>query len=413
MARISSEEKESATLIPLDRLYNPEDDAEAAFNDFRETFQSGDDPGQVRAWELSIDDRGNVGTRQMQTRLGSWPIDAYKFDELCEMLVAQYMSPEKPVMAVRLCGTKKDETGFKFNKIVLLKRPIKKESSREGSESTGSLLKMMQEMNERNMAMFARMQAPPPEPKDPMVEIQKMMAFSQSMNAPMMTMLQSLLPALAGRAQPVAGGDPFAGLSGMMDFAERIADMRGTGGGDSDTGLAGIIKAVMPAVVPALQALPAIAAMAPKQAPAPRLVAPAAPTARPANPISIPTAAPPPAPSGPANLTDIPTGDQDMLAQLKPQIDQLVTMAEQKSDPTGAADLIFEQVFLDPRLPEEIFGRLAEFVENPQFVNYVTIMAPLAKPHVAWFEAFKAQIIKRLDEEATGVDDPTSLAPGL
>jgi hypothetical protein len=305
----------------------------------------------------------------------------------------------------------------------MLKRAVKKETSREGSESTGSLLKMMQEMNERNMQMFQRMQAPPVEKTDPMVEIQKMMTLSQSMNAPMMAMLQALLPALAGRPQPAAAatGDQFAGLTGLLDLAERLSDMRGGGGGsDKDEGFAGIIRAITPLAKPALEALPAIAAMqtANRPAPAPRLPGPATaprapnPTAVPtpagSPPPSQPTAAPAPPPAGPINPTDIPSGDQAMLAQMKPQIDQLTAMAEQKSDPVGAADLIFEQVFLDPRLPEEIFTRLAEFVENPQFVTWVTVMNPAAKPHAVWFEAFKTQIVARLDAEATDGDDPTA-----
>ena len=100
-----------------------------------------------------------------------------------------------------------------------------------------------------------------------------------------------------------------------------------------------------------------------------------------------------------------------MLAQLKPQIDSLVTMASQGSDPQGAADLIFDQVFLDPNLPEEIFEKLAGFVDSETFVKYVVVMNPAAKPFVAWFEAFKLQIIARLNAETESIDRPTAPAP--
>src|ERR1700735_629673 len=136
--RISAEEKENATLLPLERILDAENDTEAAFNDFRASFDSSDEPGVVRAWELVIDERGNVGTTRMQNRLGSWPIDAYKFDELCQMLIDQYMDVNQTRMAVRLCGTRKEQTGYVFNKIVMLKRALKKESSSSASESTSN-----------------------------------------------------------------------------------------------------------------------------------------------------------------------------------------------------------------------------------------------------------------------------------
>jgi hypothetical protein len=414
MQKITDKEKESATIIPLERLLSGEDDTEAAFNDFRASFDSSDEPGVVRAWELQIDERGNVGTTRMQNRLGSWPIDAYKFDELCQMLIDQYMDVTQTRMAVRLCGTRKEQTGYVFNKIVMLKRALKKESSSNASDSTASIMKMMQEMNERNMAMFARLQAPKEEKPDVMGEIQKMMAFAQAMNGPMMSMLQSLIPALAGRPAP-ADKDPFSSIGGLLDVAERLSDLRGGGGeGGDDNSLAGILRAVTPLAKPALEALPAIAAMAARNSPpAPARIA-APQSVRTPPPGSVPTPAPA-GPSGngaartppPSNIqpTDIPSGDSEMLAQLKPQIDALVAMAAQGSPATDAADLLFDQVFMT--VPDEIFEKLAGFVDSDTFVNYVIVMNPAAKPHAAWFEAFKAQIVKRLNDETTSVDTPT------
>lgn len=413
--KISAEEKANATLIPLDRLLSDADDAEAAFDEFRESFNTGDEPGVVRAWELQIDERGNVGTTRMQTRLGSWPIDAYKFDELCAMIVDQYMEVGQPRMAVRLVGTRKEQTGYVFNKIVMLKRALKTESSSNGKESTATIMKLMQEMNEKNMAMIARLQTPVEKP-DTMAEIQKMMAFAQAMNAPMMGMLQSLLPALAGRPAPAAGPDAFGNLGGLLDVAERLADLRGEGGGGggADDSWSGILKAIVPLAKPALEALPALAAMqAARPAPAPILLPRPAP--RPAAPPgTAPTPPPAPAAGNPVQLTDLPSGDSAMLAQMKPQIDTLVTIAQSGSDAVGAADLIFEQVFLDPRLSEDDYSRLADFIDSEKFVSYVTIMNPAAKPLAAWFEAFKIQIIQRLSAEdaADELGTQPAAAPG-
>lgn len=413
MARISQEEKDSATLVPLERLLTGEDDVEAAFNEFRGSFHTGDEPGMVRAWELQIDERGNVGTTKMQQRLGAWPIDAYQFDELCGMIVEQYMDASSNRMAVRLVGTKPEQTGYVFNKIVMLKRALKKESSSVPVDNTASIMKAMQEMNERTLEMFRKMQPQATEKPDTMGELQKMMVFSQSMNAPMMTMLQSLLPALVGRPAPSAGGNPFESLGGLLDVAERLSDMKGGGGSSgNDDGWAGILRAITPLAKPALEALPAIAAMQARQPP--RIIpAPARPAV--ATPVTATTTSIPSGPkptfdptATPTPLTDLPSEDSAMLAQLKPQIDSLVTMAEQGSDATGAADLIFDQVLSDPRLPDEVFEKLAAFIDSDKFLPYVTVLNPAAKPHATWFETFKTQIIKRLNEEDQAADEPAA-----
>jgi hypothetical protein len=426
MRTISEDEKKTATLVAVGSILSDVDDTEAAFNGFRESFNTGEEPGTVRAWELMIDERGNIGTTKTQTKLGAWPVDAYTLDELCKMLIDQYMTPDQYRMAVRLVGTDPRKSGYSFNKIIMLKRAIKKESSSNGSESTASIMKMMQENNERIMAMVQRMQAPAAEKPDPTVEIQKMLAFAQAMNAPMMGMLQTLLPALAGRPAPAAGADPFASVGSLLDVAERLSDLRGGGGGDSggdDNSFAGILRAITPLAKPALEALPAIASMQAAQRPAPlppvrdqMAARPAPAVARPPPPGSVPTQPKPPAqstaaPQVPIHPTDIPSGDSAVLAQLKPQIDSLVAMATQGSDATGAADLIFDQVLSDPRLDEKDFEKIAEFIESDNFTKYVIVMNPAAGPLAAWFDAFKAQIVKRLDEAETDSQTPTPLAP--
>jgi len=405
MKTISEEERKTATLIPVDSILSDVDDTEAAFSAFRASFDSSEEPGSIKAWELQIDERGNIGTTRTQNRLGSWPIDAYTFDQICQMLIDQYMTPDQNRMAVRLVGVSPKQSGFVFNKIVMLKRALKKESSSNGSDSTGSLLKMLQEMNERNLAMFSRLQAPAEKP-DTAAEIQKMMAFAQAMNAPMLGVLQTLLPALAGR--PVASaGNPFEGLTGILDVAERLSEFRGGGGGDSggdDNSFAGILRAVTPLVKPALEALPAVAAMAQRRPPQ-RPAIQGQPARPPANPTAIPTQPTHVEPPGPAPIqpNDIPSGDRIMLEQLKPQVDSLVQMASQGSDAVGTADLIFDQVFLN--LKDEDYERLANFVDNPQFLNYVKLINPAASAHGEWFAAFQAQIVKHLNADDT--QEPT------
>ena len=88
-----------------------------------------------------------------------------------------------------------------------------------------------------------------------------------------------------------------------------------------------------------------------------------------------------------------------MLQQLKPQVDSLVQMAEQKSDPNGTADLVFEQVFMN--LSDDDYEKLANFIDNPQFMNYVKLINPAAATYQAWFAAFQTQIIKNLNADET------------
>ena len=95
-----------------------------------------------------------------------------------------------------------------------------------------------------------------------------------------------------------------------------------------------------------------------------------------------------------------------MLQQLKPQVDSLVEMAKQGSDATATADLVFDQVFAT--LTDEDYERLANFVDNPQFLNYVGIINPLAKNHADWFASFQKQIVKHLNVDET--QQPTPLA---
>jgi len=66
--------------------------------------------------------------------------------------------------------------------------------------------------------------------------------------------------------------------------------------------------------------------------------------------------------------------------------------------------LIFDQVFLN--LSDEDYERLANFVDSPQFLNYVKIINPAASAHADWFATFQAQIIKHLNADETQQPTP-------
>ena len=97
-----------------------------------------------------------------------------------------------------------------------------------------------------------------------------------------------------------------------------------------------------------------------------------------------------------------------MFAQLKPQIDALVQMAGQGSDPVGAADLLFDQLIIN--LPDDYYDRLYDLIEGVDFVKKAAIFNPAVNNHQPWFAAFKTQVISRYDaEEKAAQSAPTSL----
>lgn len=421
MARVSAEERAGATTVLLSGEGVPLDDVEQAFEDWRTSFENAEEPGKIRAFQVPIDERGAVQlTSKTQIRLGSWPIDLYSFDELCSMLIRDFMVPAgERIMAVRLIGTKAGERGVNFNKIVILRPPAGSSApTAVAPESTAALLKAFSEMNERTMAMMQRIaDQQRPAPVDATQELTRMLAVAQQLNNPINELMKVLLPVMMGRT-PAAAPDPFSGLTGVLDIAERIADLKGGGGstegdGGADT-VTGIIKSLVPIAKPALEAIPAIlaqqprpVALPPRPAPVPRPASAPGSQPTPPAPGSQPTAPAAPAATSSSNtMADIPSGDQEMFAQLKPQIDSLVQMAGQGADPTAAADLLFDQVIVD--LPDQFYEKVADIITGPNFVQQAAVFNPAVLQHKEFFEKFRAQIDKRFtDEDAQAGQQPT------
>ena len=98
-----------------------------------------------------------------------------------------------------------------------------------------------------------------------------------------------------------------------------------------------------------------------------------------------------------------------MFAQLKPQIDTLVQMATEQPDPqaaVAAADFLYDNMI--STLPDEFYDRLYEVVHSENFIKNASVFNPGVNSHVAWFNAFKAQVLKRYDdEEAAAISQPT------
>lgn len=435
MAVNEREKREAVTYIAAGDI-PPPDDVDAAFDEWRDSLESGEEPGKIRAYQIPLDERGNpIATAKNQIRLGTWPIDLYGFDELCTMLIRDFMPAEK-VLAVRLLGTKAGRAGLQFNKVVVLRAPKFNSADANGAappgESLAGLMKTIQDANERTLALVQSMR-PPAQPDN---SVERLIAMSQAMNQPMVAMLSAIVPALAGRG---GGGDGGLGnLGAVVDLATKIADLRG-GGGDESTGndIVDAIKAIVPIAKPALEAIPSILAqrqtMGQPVAGVPALTGPPQGTPRPQPAGAVPPrpVAPPPPPPGsvptqaPAPLvgvkpapqmTDIPSGDQEMLAQLMPQIDALVAMAERGSPADAAADLIFDQYIMDlPETPNDVlFEKVASLLTGPNLINQAAVFNPKVLAHEQWFRQFQQRIVARYDQEEKEADgqNPTAANTG-
>lgn len=426
MARgTTARERQEATpvtvITPGDDDEPLDDDVEQAFDDWRSSFKSGEQPGLIRAYEIPIDERGNpIANASNQVRLGAWPIDLYGFDQLCGMLMRDFMTARK-VLAVRLIGTKAGARGVRFNKIVVLRAPNEppREDGAGRGESTTDIMRAINENNEKMMTQFRAMltqATPPPDPRD---EMRRTIEMATLLNGPSQKILELMLPALAGRpaAAPVAAAEPFSQLSGLLDVLEKLQDMRGgNGGGEGSSGsdLVDALRAVVPLAEPVVRAIPAIMAAqraaapaalpAPRPAPAPGAqptTAAPAPAPRAPPPGSVPTPPPAaPAAAAPTPITDLPTGAQSMQIQkIAEWLAQLTAMATQGTPPAGAADLFFEQE-IQP-LSDTEYSQLSDLLSRDDYLTYMGyVNAAVTQPPLAdWFAAFRARVLERYDAE--------------
>jgi hypothetical protein len=415
MARgTTAAEREGATVLLTADGEPVLDDIEQSFDDWRGSFDNAETPGTITALQLPLDERGLVSpTSKAQTRLGAWPIDMYSYHELCAMLIREFMVPaNEKLIAVRLIGTRAGQRGFSFNKIVIIRAPASAfnggmgATQAGGSETVAGIAKLLAEMQQQNLALLERLNRPPPTPPpvDQLAEIQKLALISEMLNKGSNRLMELVVPALIGRPAPAAAGNPFDNITGLLDVAEKLSELKsGSGDGDGGDSWVGILKALAPVAKPALETIAETVRRMPAAAP-PALPRPAPqPTAQPTAPSAPTQSAAQPA----GSLTDIPSGDREVFAQLKPQIDSLVQMAGQGADPVAAADLLFDQVILT--LPDQVYEQIVNVVTSPSFLKNAAVFNPAVNQHADFFEKFRAQIEKRVtDEDAAAGMEPSS-----
>lgn len=404
----------------------PEDDVEAAYNEWRADIGDTESPGVIRAFRIPLDDQGQAShSAKNQVRLGAWPIDAYTFDELCEKIKVEFMLPNEKTMAVRFLGSTKGTRGVGFNKLIVMQRAnsvVESVTTAAGTGSVAEILQAMQQSQAATLRMIQEMTASRPQ-NDTMHGMMQFAAMYKMMMEPMAALM-------AGRA-PGTSADPIQSMKGMLEAMTMLDDLRGGGGGgrgSSET--AEIIKAVAGVGTPLLQLAVQANAQKPPPVPRPRVNAVPRPQPNPVPPAPLPHAAsvqgntPPahahapvgvdltrPSPLPPGSLSpgpdiNVPSNPHSEttvnFAETKARIDAFVAIAESGADPAAVADTFFQQEMMS--LDDDAYSQLAANIDDPEFVNQISIFNSKVKEQRPFFEALRVRLSQRIDEESQAAE---------
>lgn len=400
-----------------------DEDVQDAFDKWREGLHDTESPGFVKAFRIPLDDHGRAShSASGQIRLGSWPVDLYDFDALCEKIIREFMLPTEQMMGVRLIGTIAGKGGARFTKIVTLQRPNPQNalSGPANKDGLGDIMRTMQESNERMLRMFQEVGAKAPATGSPQEEMMRMMAMAKMMNEPMMAMLTSLMPALAGRPVTAGvGGSMKETLETLMMMDKFLGRTRG-GGGDESPAWMKMVTSVSSVAAPLLtmasQRQQAVEPVRRRlQPPATRPI-----TDRPTPPPVSPPVSPTPVPQSaavaamdrPSHIavdpfapsvdtsapsTQLPPGDAVMFVEMKKQVDALVQVAEAGADPLEVANLFFEQTMLT--LDDSGYEQLANFLEGQNFLSRMSVLNPKVKTHTTFFQPLRDRLVQLIMEQ--------------
>lgn len=381
---ITAEEREAADDVDMGAL-NPitvgDTDSELAWDEWIDALKNSDATGTIRAHRLPVDADGNpmLGKGSRQIYLGSWPHQLYAFDDLLAKLTKEFLKPGETAH-IKLTGTTPGHRGVMFSRIVTLQKadaPVDNGST--GSETVGQLFKLLQESQDRQLTTVQQLMTSAPAPTAPgrggMEIVKDIFAIITPLAAP-------VIAAYIARP-PAPKSDLGELLNAMMQMKDFIS---GTTSNDSeDSTTVGIIKAVAPALPQLLQLL---SQNQQPHAPVVRRQLPR-PTVDPSRPSSMVSSPSPPLVTPPVGASEI----DPVLAQLKPQLDQLAQLAEQQADPAEVAKLTVSM------LPEGFVEQLANIVQDPQAFSRLSLLSPDLKKHGVWFESLRVALEAELFED--------------
>lgn len=404
-----------------------EDDVEAAFYEWKKSFDDSESPGTIRAFRIPHDEQGRAGhSSGNQIRLGMWPVDQYDFDTLCDKLKREYMPPGDTLMVVRLIGTLSGKSGVRFNKLVTLQRANAPDTPGGTPKNEfADVMRQMQDSNERMMRLFQEMRGPGPADGNSggMPAMMQTVAMMRVLTEPMTQMMGPMMAALAGRpVPPSVPGSSIKELMETMMLMDKFMSRRGGGGSEEPdwmklTGaVAGVAKPLLEMAAArqlegsrTRKSLAAPAQPPPVQPVAPTTANPTPVTPAPARPVApasgVDLSRPSPLPAGSlaqgvnieAPSSQHPPGDGTMFAEYKKQVDALVDVARNGADPIAVANAFFDQTMME--LNDADYGRLAAIVENESFLATIGIYNAQVKEYGAFFTALRTRLIERINEE--------------
>lgn len=399
-----------------------EQDIEDKFRAWQTAFTNPESPGKVTVYEVPLDAQGRAQhSAGGQIRLGAWPADAYNFDDLCTIIIRDYMDPKKELMGVRFIGTRQGEQGVRFNSVTILRRPRADNSlipTTTPKNEFSEMIQTMQESNERMMRLFQSMMQPREEKGTAPNQMQQFMQFAAMQQAMMQPMLQ-MMTAVMGRAAPVSIESPMSTMKGLLEGLTLLDGLRGerSGGGDS-TGT--IVKAVADVASPLLQMAATQMQRSPAKAPSrPPLLNPgrpappaaAPPPARPvaADPVILPMDtpsrpqvspfAPGPDLSAPSNVATFPSSQEKPVnfLEIKARIDRMIDAAKIGTDPISVAQDFWNDEMMNMESSE--YNQLCTKLEEENFVQQIALLNPEVNQFIPFFTTIRERLLKLIQEE--------------
>lgn len=402
------------------------EDIENRFEEWRAQAQTAGEgsPGTIRVYKVPFDAEGKaLHSASNQIRLGSYPIDQYNFDELCNKIIKEFMLPTEKQMAVRFIGSETGKPGIRFNTLVTLQRPNSTTIEEHVQEKSplGEIIKAMQQSNAQMMKMLSG------NSEGGNSHMNQMMQFA-AMQRAMMEPFMGMVTAILGRPAPVAppAESGVGALKSLLEGLALLDDMRGprAAGGSSSDGVATIVRAVADVAGPVLKIAAERSGASVAVTPPARRISIAPPQPNPVPRPSVSTSVTPP-PTGPSESGGVdlskpssvqanpfaPGPDLSQPSQVesavdlsvaKTIIDSLVSSAEQGADPVIVADTFFENTMLTA--DDQLYGQLAELIDRKNFIGQIMLLNSNVGKHQIFFESLRCRLKERIEQEDQAAD---------
>lgn len=382
--------------IPLDDI-----DTEESWDQWIDGLKGSEATGTVRVYKLPLDAAGNPtmakGARQIL--LITCSHQQYSFDDLILMVKERFLAPGE-LATIRISGTRTGTRGVMFNRILSIQREASGSGVTTGPSdlgSLGSIISAMQQAQQRQAELMAQLLRPETTlPGKPLSE-----SFKE-WSAILGPIMAPVIAAIAQRMLSPPKSD-LEGMIGAVLKLKGLADDVG-GGKEDDSSLMGMVRAIAPDGLRLLTQLAANSAGQTRPAPA-RVPVRHIPPPRPA---AVPAAAPMPATVEPiakteSEVTNLSPENEQMLAMMKPHLEQLAEMAARNVDPVEVAKLVLDMLPENQAVDDQIYA----LVSNPESFKRLALLSPQVGEHAEWFERLRIAMVAEYEtDDAKGDTAP-------